>query len=108
MARFAWRRSNHLDFLDVDTGHQPRHYACIERTRSWSDGGMVMLRNFFRAGILAFTALSIAATAHAQVDRATLTGIIKDPSGSVIPGAQVKITSLATNSMATTPTSSDG
>jgi hypothetical protein len=41
--------------------------------------------------------LSSASYAVAQVDRATLTGIVKDPSDAVIPNAQVTITSLATN-----------
>src|SRR5262249_61484189 len=33
-----------------------------------------------------------AATARAQVDRATLTGTVKDPTGAVIPNAAVSIT----------------
>jgi outer membrane receptor protein involved in Fe transport len=69
---------------------------------------MVMLRNLLRATTLALLSLSLAATAHAQVDRATLTGIIRDPSGAVIGAARVKVTSLATNSVATATTSNDG
>lgn len=34
--------------------------------------------------------------AAAQVDRATLTGIVRDPSNAVVPGAAVKVSSLAT------------
>ena len=53
-------------------------------------------------------ALCLAAPAYAQVDRATLTGIVKDPSGAVISKAQVRIMSLATNSQNTAVTSTDG
>src|SRR5215510_8561201 len=35
--------------------------------------------------------------AFAQVDRATLTGVVKDSSGGVVPGATVTVTNLATN-----------
>ncbi|MGH9174193.1 MAG: carboxypeptidase regulatory-like domain-containing protein, partial [Vicinamibacterales bacterium] len=52
--------------------------------------------------------LACAATAHAQVDRATLTGIVKDPSDAVIAKAQVRVTSLATNAVSTTTTTADG
>ena len=48
------------------------------------------------------------AAAWAQVDRATLTGIVKDPSDAVIPKAQVTVTSLATNVVATATTNDDG
>jgi outer membrane receptor protein involved in Fe transport len=37
------------------------------------------------------------ASAWAQVDRATLTGIVRDASNAVVPGATIKVTSLATN-----------
>ena len=50
----------------------------------------------------------IVTPAHAQVDRATLTGIVRDPSDAVVAAAKVKITSLATNAVNTATTSSDG
>lgn len=34
----------------------------------------------------------------AQIDRGTIQGLVKDPSGAVIPGASVKIIQIATNS----------
>ena len=40
--------------------------------------------------------ITLAGTASAQVDRATLTGIVKDPSDAAIPGASVTVTNLAT------------
>jgi len=52
--------------------------------------------------------LATAATAAAQVDRATLTGTVHDPSGAVVRDAQVKITSLATNAVSTAKTNSEG
>ena len=67
-----------------------------------------MLRKIVDAGTLAVMVLCVAATASAQVDRATLTGIVRDPSAAVIVKAQVKITSLATNSVNTVATSTDG
>jgi hypothetical protein len=49
-------------------------------------------------GVLALSALLFlhVAPAEAQVDRATLTGIVTDSNGGVIPGATVVVTSLAT------------
>src|SRR5258708_22356155 len=35
--------------------------------------------------------------AFAQVDRATLSGVVKDSGGGVVPGATVTVTNLATN-----------
>ncbi len=52
--------------------------------------------------------LALASSAHAQVDRATLTGIVRDPSDAVIATAQVKVTSLATNVATTVSTTIDG
>src|SRR2546421_10585421 len=69
---------------------------------------MLMLRNLFVAGTLTFMLFGIATPAHAQVDRATLTGIVRDPSDAVVAAAKVKITSLATNAVNTATTSSDG
>ncbi len=52
--------------------------------------------------------LIVAASASAQVDRATLTGIVRDPTDAVIANAQVKLTNLATNAVATVTTTADG
>src|SRR5688500_7451206 len=57
------------------------------------------------AGLLVMT---FAATAHTQIDRATLTGIVRDPSGAVIAKAEVKVTSLATNALVTASTTEEG
>jgi hypothetical protein len=50
-------------------------------------------------GLLAMIAVFLlhAPAAHAQVDRATLSGVVKDTGGGVVPGATVLATNLATN-----------
>jgi hypothetical protein len=52
--------------------------------------------------------LLFAATTYAQVDRATLTGIVRDPTDAIIPKAKVTITSIATGVMATATTTNEG
>lgn len=47
--------------------------------------------------ILALLFLAPAATAYAQVDRATLSGVVKDSGGAVVPGATVTVINTATN-----------
>src|SRR5262245_42050880 len=47
-------------------------------------------------------------TAWAQVDRATLSGIVRDPSTAVVTGAVVKITSLATGVEQSVKTTAEG
>jgi outer membrane receptor protein involved in Fe transport len=49
-----------------------------------------------------------ASSAAAQVDRATLTGVVTDPSDAVIPGAKVTVTNLATGVATTATTTSEG
>src|SRR5215203_710064 len=67
-----------------------------------------MSRRMCRVITQVVMALCLAAPAYAQVDRATLTGIVRDPSNAVIAKAQVKIMSLATNAVNTVPTTTDG
>ncbi len=57
-------------------------------------------------GFLALAAL--AASAFAQDFRATLTGLVTDPSGAAIPGATVKATNLGTNASKDAKTTSFG
>jgi len=47
-------------------------------------------------------------SASAQVDRATLTGVVRDPSNAVIPGASVKVMNLATGVEQTAIATGDG
>ena len=53
-------------------------------------------------------ALLLAVGAFAQVDRATLTGVVRDASGAVLPKARVIVTSLATSVVTTATTSNEG
>jgi hypothetical protein len=52
--------------------------------------------------------LLCASTAWAQVDRATLSGIVKDAAGAVLPGATVVVTNLETNVASTETTTETG
>ena len=67
-----------------------------------------MLRKIGVACAAFVLVLLSAAPAMAQVDRATLTGIVRDPSDAVIAKAQVKLTNLATNAVSTVTTNADG
>ena len=53
-------------------------------------------------------ALIVAANAHAQVDRATLSGTVKDSSGAVVSGSSVTVTNPATNVATKVKTTADG
>jgi hypothetical protein len=44
----------------------------------------------------------------AQVDRATLSGVVRDTGGGVVPGATVTVTNLATNIESHQPTTETG
>jgi hypothetical protein len=61
-------------------------------------------------GLLATVAvfLLLVPAARAQVDRATLSGVVKDTGGGVVPGATVLVTNLATNVEAQQTTTETG
>jgi hypothetical protein len=62
-----------------------------------------------RGGLLAFTlTLLLAATASAQVDTGTISGIVKDETGGVLPGATVTITHEGQGFTLSTVTREDG
>src|SRR5712692_6770947 len=58
--------------------------------------------------VLIGTFLFAAGDAQAQVDRATLTGVVRDPSGAVLPGITVVVTNSATNVAARVKATNDG
>ncbi|MGD0735910.1 MAG: TonB-dependent receptor [Terracidiphilus sp.] len=58
--------------------------------------------------ILVFLALGMAGSMFAQSDRATITGTVRDPSSAVVPGVQVRVTSLGTDEVQTTTTDNSG
>ena len=62
---------------------------------------------FLQAAALAVF-MSVAATSHAQLDRGTITGSLKDPSGSAIANATVTVRNVDTGVTAKVMTNSDG
>src|SRR5216110_1084924 len=62
-----------------------------------NSGGAFMKRTLH--GTLALIAVFslLAPAVSAQVDRATLSGVVRDSGGGVVPGATVTVTNIATN-----------
>ena len=52
--------------------------------------------------------LGAAASAHAQVAAGEITGVVKDPAGTAIPGARVTVTNVSTNLQRVAVTTADG
>ena len=67
-----------------------------------------MFRFVQRSTVVLAALLVCAALAEAQVDRATLTGVVRDASDAVLPKAKVTVTSLATGASSTATTSNEG
>ncbi|MGQ0732518.1 MAG: TonB-dependent receptor domain-containing protein [Acidobacteriota bacterium] len=67
-----------------------------------------MRRMFDRLCMGGLLLLIVSSTVYAQVDRATLTGIVRDPSDAVIVKAQVNVTSLATGAVSRVTTTGTG
>jgi outer membrane receptor protein involved in Fe transport len=66
------------------------------------------MRCVLRASVAVAAVLFCAVPGFAQVDRATLTGVVRDSSDAVVPNARVTVTSLATNVATTVTTSGSG
>lgn len=60
----------------------------------------------FLAGLL--IALASSVFVYAQTSRGTVSGIVKDPTGAVIPGAQVTLTNNDTSVTRTTVSNDEG
>jgi outer membrane receptor protein involved in Fe transport len=67
-----------------------------------------MSRFIQQISVVAALWLVFAASAYAQVDRATLTGVVRDPSDAVVPKAKVTVTSIATGVASVVTTTADG
>jgi hypothetical protein len=67
-----------------------------------------MVRSILTLSASALLLLAVTVTASAQVDRATLTGIIRDPSDAAVPQAKITLTNLATGVISTATTTNDG
>ena len=52
--------------------------------------------------------LLLAVSLRAQLNKATLTGVVLDPSGAAIPGARITARQLATNAMFSTTSTATG
>lgn len=67
-----------------------------------------MPRNVLNVTVTLALLMVVATSAVAQVDRATLTGVVSDASDAVVPKAKVTLVSLATGVSSTTTTSNEG
>jgi len=68
-----------------------------------------MMRHSLQTCALLWICLLLAGLpALAQQETATITGVVQDPSGAVIPGANVRLTNLGTNIASTTMTGETG
>src|SRR5579883_1879900 len=68
----------------------------------------ILRRNIGQFGVGLMFLLLAAAVASAQFTLGTITGRVIDPSGSVVPGAQVKIQNIITSAIRATRTNSSG
>jgi len=64
--------------------------------------------NFWTRILLALTILALCVGAFAQGGTGELTGLVTDPTGAVVSGAEVKLTNSATGEVRTTTTSASG
>src|SRR5439155_15396743 len=72
-------------------GVHPRVLKC-KRVQKW--GGFVVNLHLRKLSVLSLVLLAVAGAAFAQrADRATVTGVVTDPTGKSIPGATVKVKS---------------
>src|ERR1039458_4708752 len=86
--------------------HSRKAVEFMEQTRSSGPGFRVNKEvNMSVRSVIALLLLSIGLMAQ---DRATLTGIVTDPSGATVPNATVKATNTATNTASETKTTPDG
>jgi len=70
--------------------------------------GTGVFRTMWRWGVCALALVLAVGAAHAQTFRGSINGTVTDPSGGVVPNAQVKATESATGIEHTTVTTSDG
>src|SRR5690242_4825384 len=58
--------------------------------------------------LIAMTAVLFSGTAHAQLSSASVTGVVRDPSGSVVAGVKIGLTNLDTTVKHTAESNSAG
>src|SRR6202167_6782534 len=76
--------------------------------RSFVREGGSLFPGMQRLGILSLLLLFLAGTASAQVSTASINGVIRDPSGAVIPGASIVLTNVDTSVERTSTTNEAG
>src|SRR5215470_12820255 len=85
--------------------------SCLQRPLTMSgvlpDGGRPMKRSVYGL-VFALLATLGGARLLAQVDRATISGLVTDSNGGALPGATVAVTSLATGVESREQTSDTG
>jgi hypothetical protein len=62
----------------------------------------------FRSGALLILVLLLATATFAQIDTGIISGKVVDPSGAVVPGAQITVTQIETNTQSVGQTNEDG
>src|ERR671924_1491431 len=67
-----------------------------------------MFRKCCHSGAFILLLVFAAVPAFAQVDRATLTGVVRDASDAVVQKAKVTVTSIATGAVSTATTNDNG
>ncbi|HEY9431007.1 MAG TPA: carboxypeptidase-like regulatory domain-containing protein, partial [Blastocatellia bacterium] len=67
-----------------------------------------MTRSNLKSFYAALLTLLLAPLVLGQSDRGTITGTVTDSSGAAVPGANVTVTSQATNAYSTAVTTGDG
>src|SRR5580700_584138 len=78
----------------------------MQSQRQWVSRGFKSA--FLRAGAIAILLALVALSGQAQTFRGAISGTVTDPSGAVVPSAQVKATETSTGIDHNTVTTSDG
>jgi outer membrane receptor protein involved in Fe transport len=76
--------------------------------RSFVREGRKLFPSMQRLGILSLLLLFLAVSARAQVSTASISGVIRDPAGAVIPGASIVLTNVDTSVARTSTTNEAG
>jgi outer membrane receptor protein involved in Fe transport len=83
-------------------------HACIIRSRQLSKGLIMIFRNLFRTLVVCGMLLPLGLSVFAQGRVGSVQGTIKDPTGALVPNAQVTVTQPVTGYKQTTQTDAQG
>src|SRR5665213_3153974 len=76
-------------------------FSFVSRDRRW-------MRSVFHLALAIACVLAFCQASYAQSTFGTVLGTVKDPSGSLVPGANVELTNAGTNAVRSTTTRTDG